>query len=210
MAVRSAPSTARPSAARTARTAAARPAAPARSAGARAVVGGRGWPSSRSWLASNRSQVMYAGSRSRISTRHSSGRRISLPVVGRPGCLLPRVDRPVAEPVGPGVARVAQQVRQRRPVRPPPLQLARGSGRRLRPDRDADPVVDQVAEQAVQRAPRGRTGRRSAGRPPGPARPGRSPTRPRRAGRSRSAGRPNSSPRRALFSLPWYIRSLRT
>ena len=54
--------------------------------GAPGVAGRLRLAASRSWLASNRSQVMYAGSRSRISTRHSSGRRISLPVVGRPGC----------------------------------------------------------------------------------------------------------------------------
>ena len=56
----------------------------------------------------------------------------------------------MAEAVGPGIDRVVQQVLQRRPVGPPPLQLP--AVRPVsRPHRDADLVVDQVAEQAVQR-----------------------------------------------------------
>jgi hypothetical protein len=55
----------------------------------------------------------------------------------------------VAVPVGAGVGRVVQQVLKRRPVRPPPLESAAVRAV-VRPDRDADPVVDQVTEQAVQ------------------------------------------------------------
>src|SRR5262249_37999565 len=68
-----------------------------------------------------------------------------LPGVRPTRLLLAWVRRPVPEPRGPGVARLTQQVLQRRPVRPAPLQLplVRAAGHA---DRDTDLVMNQVAE----------------------------------------------------------------
>ena len=120
-----------PSAARTARTAAARPAAPALAAvrpGGRAALRLAVEP-----LLVGLEPVPGDVRRQPVADQHQALLRPADQLAGgRPPRLLPpRVDRPVAEPVGPGVARVVQQVLQRRPVRPPPLQLAPGSGRRL-------------------------------------------------------------------------------